>query len=68
MTASFESIFKRIAPAVDFCSFRFVEETAEQLTVQQNVVEPPKTSVDRGVMISVIDKGGFGYAATSDLS
>ena len=68
MTASFESIFKRIAPAVDFCSFRFVEETAEQLTVQQNVVEPPKTSVDRGVMISVIDQGGFGYAATSDLS
>ncbi len=68
MTASFESIFKRIAPAVDFCSFRFVEETAEQLSVQQNVAEPPRTSVDRGVMITVIDKGGFGYAATSDLS
>ena len=68
MTASFESIFKRIAPAVDFCSFRFVEETAEKLSVQQNVVEPPQTSVDRGVMITVIDKGGLGYAATSDLS
>jgi predicted Zn-dependent protease len=68
MTASFESTFKRIAPAVDFCSFRFVEETAEQLSVQQNVAEPPHTSVDRGVMITVIDKGGFGYAATSDLS
>jgi predicted Zn-dependent protease len=68
MTASFESIFKRIAPAVEFCSFRLVEETAEQLSVQQNVPEPPKTSVDRGVMITVIDKGGFGYAATSDLS
>jgi predicted Zn-dependent protease len=68
MTASFESIFKRIAPAADFCSFRFVEETAEQLSVQQNIAEPPKTSVDRGVMITVIDQGGFGYAATSDLS
>ncbi len=68
MTASFESIFKRIAPAVDFCSFRFVEETAEKLSVQQNIVEPPQTSVDRGVMITVIDKGGLGYAATSDLS
>ena len=68
MTASFESIFKRIAPAVDFCSFRFVEETTEKLSVQQNVLEPPQTSIDRGVMITVIDKGGFGYAATSDLS
>ncbi len=68
MTASFESIFKRIAPAVDFCSFRFVEESAEKLSVQQNVIEPPQTSVDRGVMITVIDKGGLGYAATSDLS
>ena len=68
MTASFESIFKRIAPAVDFCSFRFVEESTEKLSVQQNIVEPPQTSMDRGVMITVIDKGGLGYAATSDLS
>jgi predicted Zn-dependent protease len=68
MTASFESIFKRVAPACDFCSFRFVEESAERLTVQQNVAEPPVTSMDRGVMITVIDKGGLGYAATSDLS
>jgi predicted Zn-dependent protease len=68
MTASFESTFKRIAPAVDFCSFRFVEETSEQLSVQQNVAEPPRASIDRGVMITVIDKGGLGYAATSDLS
>jgi predicted Zn-dependent protease len=68
MTASFESTFKRIAPAVDFCSFRFVEETVEKLSVQQGVAEPPASSVDRGVMITVIDKGGYGYAATSDLS
>ena len=68
MTASFESTFKRIAPAVDFCSFRFVEESTEKLSVQQNIVEPPQSSVDRGVMITVIDKGGLGYAATSDLS
>ncbi len=68
MTASFESIFKRVAPAVDFCSFRLVEETTEQLSVQQNVAEPPSNSVDRGAMITVIDKGGYGYAATSDLS
>jgi predicted Zn-dependent protease len=68
MTASFESTFKRIAPAVDFCSFRFMEETTEYLSVRQNVAEPPKTATDRGVMITVIDGGGYGYAATSDLS
>ncbi len=68
MTASFESTFKRLIPAVDFCSLRFVEETSEQLSVRQNVPEPPHTCVDRGVMITVIDKGGYGYAATSDIS
>src|SRR5258706_16236816 len=68
MTAFFASIFNRFAPLVDFCSFLFVEETAEKLSVQQNVIEPPQTSVDRGVMITVIDKGGLGYAAPSDLS
>ncbi len=68
MTASFESTFKRIVPAVDFCSLRFVEETTEQLTVRQNVTEPPQSSSDRGAMITVFDKGGYGYAATSDIS
>jgi len=68
MTASFESIFKRLIPAVDFCSLRFVEESTEMLSVRQDIAEPPKTCIDRGVMITVIDKGGYGYAATSDLS
>ena len=68
MTASFESTFKRLIPAVDFCSLRFVEETSEQLSVRQNIPEPPHTCIDRGVMITVIDKGGYGYAATSDIS
>ena len=68
MTASFEATFKRVIPAVDFCSLRFVEEISEQLSVRKNIVEPPQTCIDRGVMITVIDKGGYGYAATSDLS
>lgn len=68
MTASFESTFKRLIPAVDFCSLRFVEESAETLSVRQNIAEPPQASIDRGAMITVINKGGYGYAATSDLS
>ena len=68
MTASFESTFKRLIPVVDFCSLRFVEESTEQLSVRQDVAEPPQTCMDRGAMISIFDKGGYGYAATSDLS
>ena len=68
MISDLEAIFKRVAPAVDFCSMRFVEESTERLAIQQDVPEPPQTSVDRGLMITVMHKGGYGYAATSDLS
>jgi predicted Zn-dependent protease len=60
--------FRSLAPAVDFCALRFVEESSEYLAVRQDVPEPPQVSVDRGAMVTVIDGGGLGYAATSDLS
>ncbi|MBL0141336.1 MAG: TldD/PmbA family protein [Betaproteobacteria bacterium] len=60
--------FRAIAPAADFCALRFMEESSEFLTVRQDVAEPPQLSNDRGVMVTVIDKGGLGYAATSDLT
>jgi predicted Zn-dependent protease len=60
--------FRSLAPAVDFCALRFVEESSEYLAVRQDVPEPPQLSVNRGAMVTVIDKGGLGYAATSDLS
>ncbi|MFC5475264.1 TldD/PmbA family protein [Paraherbaspirillum soli] len=60
--------FKRLAPAVDFCSLRLVDETSEQIMVRQNVLQPFATRSDLGVMLTVIHRGGYGYAATSDLS
>ncbi len=60
--------FRSLAPAVDFCALRFVEESSEYLAVRQDVPEPPKLQVNRGAMVAVIDRGGLGYAATSDLS
>ncbi len=60
--------FRSIAPAVDFCALRFVEESSEYLQVRQDVAEPPQLSVSRGAMVTVIHEGGLGYAATSDLS
>jgi predicted Zn-dependent protease len=65
---SIRTLFRRLAPAVDFCSLRFVDESSEHLTVRQNVLRPPSTSVDRGVMISIVHRSGYGYAATGDLS
>jgi predicted Zn-dependent protease len=60
--------FRALAPAVDFCALRFVEESSEYLAVRQDVAEPPKLGVNSGAMVTIIDKGGLGYAATSDLS
>jgi predicted Zn-dependent protease len=55
-------------PAVDFWSLRLVSERKESLTVRQDILQPPDTLVTRGAFITVIQDGGTGYAATSDLS
>ena len=68
MSDSIRSLFRSLAPAVDFCSLRFVEETSEQLSVRQDVLQPPSTVIDCGAMITIVQRGGCGYAATSDLS
>jgi predicted Zn-dependent protease len=68
MLEALQSEFRKSAPAVDFCALRYVEESSEFLQVRQDVPEPPQLSISRGAMVTVIDKGGLGYAATSDLS
>src|ERR1043166_2436298 len=60
--------FHAIAPAVDFCSLRFVQTRSEFLAVRQNILQPVSTSEDAGAMITVSDRGGMGYAGTSDLT
>ncbi len=60
--------FAKAAPAADFVSLRYEEGSGEYLGVRQGVVEPVRSATDVGVMISVVDGGGYGYAATSDLS
>jgi predicted Zn-dependent protease len=52
----------------DYWSLRFVEETAESYAVRKNVPQPLAVLTDRGVMATVYADGGYGYAATSDLS
>jgi predicted Zn-dependent protease len=55
-------------PAADFASARYVCDRYEDLGVRQDVPEPVGRGEDRGVMITVADAGGLGYAATCDLS
>lgn len=68
MSDSIRTLFHSLAPAVDFCSLRFVEEASEHITVRQDVLQPLSTSIDRGAMVTIMHRGGYGYAATSDLT
>ncbi len=52
----------------DFWSLRFVDERGESYAVRKNVPMPLAAITDRGAMASVYADGGYGYAATSDLS
>ena len=63
-----ESLFREVLPKADFCSLRYVHEHEEMVGVRQGVPEPAYLGDDAGVMITVVDKGGMGYAATSDCS
>jgi predicted Zn-dependent protease len=62
------SRFRALSPAADYVALRVVEQDSEIVSVRQSVCEPTQTSLDRGAMVTVMDGGGLGYAATSDLS
>jgi len=69
MIDALESRFRQAAPpGADFVSLRYLDERTESLGVRQGVLEPASTASDVGAMITVMDGGGIGYAATSDLS
>jgi predicted Zn-dependent protease len=58
----------RLAVDADFWSLRFVDQTSASYAVRKNVPLPLARSTDRGVMATVYAGGGYGYAATADLS
>lgn len=63
-----ERRFRAVAPAVDFCSLRMVDERSELILMRQGVIDPISTRADMGAMVTVAHHGGLGYAATADLS
>ena len=60
--------FRDVAPAADFWSLRVVAERDDHLAVRRGVVQPPRTGLDLGVMVTVCAHGGMGYAGTSDVT
>ncbi len=61
-------LFRRLRGDVEFFAVRFVEEDGETVAVRSGVPQPFARRIDRGAMVTVIDRGAYGYAATSDLS
>ncbi len=68
MLDGLERRFREALPAADWCSLRFVHERDEQISVRRGVLQPVTTSEDVGAMLTVVDGGGMGYAATPDLT
>lgn len=60
--------FRDVAPAADFWSLRVVEERDDHVAVRRGVVQPPRTGIDLGAMVTVAGGGGMGYAGTCDLT
>jgi predicted Zn-dependent protease len=54
--------------AADYWSLRFVRETCDSYAVRKDVPQPFGVAEDVGVMANVYADGGYGYAATADLS
>ena len=61
-------LFAELCSGTEFCALRAVRQDTETLSVRRDVTQPPRRSVDGGAMLSVIEAGGVGYAATPDLS
>jgi len=68
MIEQIETRFNQIIPQADYCTLRYVQERGETVLVRQNILQPVTRAEDAGVMITVLDNGGMGYGATSDLT
>ena len=69
MTTTLTQRFRAALPSgPDHVSLRWMNRRETLLVVRDDVVLPPQTSRDQGVMITVHEGGGLGYAATADLS
>lgn len=67
-TETVENAFERLAGNMDHCVLRLVEKRRIAVCVRRDVPEPIVNEHVLGCMVTVVEGGGAGYAATSDLS
>lgn len=63
-----ERLRSALPTGVEYASARFMDERSERLRVRQDQLDPVSNFFDSGVMFSVWNNGGLGYAATGDLT
>src|SRR5258706_3504264 len=68
MLETIQQRFGQLRCDAAFWSLRYVDERSRYLCVRQNVAEAPRLNRDCGAMLTVYDNGGYGYAATADLT
>lgn len=68
MPETIRQTFGKLHCDAAFWSLRYVDERSCFVCVRQDVAEAPSLGRDRGAMLTVFDAGGYGYAATADLS
>ena len=66
--ATLRSRLTALHAPVAFWSLRGVHTHDTRVGVRAGVAEPVSMGADAGAMLTVIDQGGLGYAATADLS
>ena len=68
MTTDVIAKFRAQAPKLNFWLVRYVRTQEQGVMVRQDILQPIRSTESRGLFITVLDRGGIGYAATSDLS
>jgi len=64
----YDELFSQLESSAEFFALRVSDETADRIAIRKERREPFRRTHDKGAMLTVIDRGGYGYAATSDLS
>ena len=62
------ALFAQLEADVEYFAVRLIEEDSEVLAVRKGIAQPFTRRIDRGAMVTVIDRGAYGYAATSEIS
>ena len=68
MHSHFRALFTHLCPDVQFASLRWVQTRGQMITMRDDVLEPLTQNSDLGFMITIWHEGGWGYAASQDLS